>query len=195
MEFTNPLKKLSETAGNLSSAVTKLTEKPPIPDIDIDGIIGKLVLSEHGGTTFWGTLPKEFNLKLPENLIIGKVQIFLHENGIRIEQKKGYPILIVKTKIEEVSIQRQSQRRRVGVAGDLVESAVDGAIGGGLLGAGLAVAKSSIKGEAGTVETIVINYIRITFVDDNNTKWCILIETEPVNAEQFMQRYQEISQQ
>jgi hypothetical protein len=192
IDFRSNLKKLSETAG---SAVTKLTEKLSIPEIDIEGTIGKFVMSEHGGTKFDGTLPKEYNERLPENLSIGKVQVLLHETGIRIEQKKGYPILIIKTKIDEVSIQRQSLRRRVGVAGDLAEKAIDGAIGGGVLGAGLAVAKSSLKGEAGTLETVIINYIRIIFSDDNNIKWTILVETEPAFAEQFSQRYQELPQQ
>ncbi|MDR1484860.1 MAG: hypothetical protein LBT09_08570 [Planctomycetaceae bacterium] len=152
-------------------------------------------MSELGGTKFDGILPKEYNEKLPENLTVGKVQVLLHENGIRIEQKKGYPILINKTKIEEVSIQRQSVRRRVGVAGDLAEKAIDGTIGGGVLGAGLAVTKASLKGEAGTLETIIINYIRIIFTDDTDKKNTILIETKPAFAEQFLQRYQENLQQ
>jgi hypothetical protein len=188
--FNSAISATKKVASNASSVVTTLTEKP-ILDMDIEGIIGAFVMSEHGGTRFDGTLPKEYNEKLPENLVIGKVQVSLHENGIRIEQKKGYPILIVKTKIEEVSIQRQSVKRRVGVAGDLAEKAIDGAIGGGVLGAGLAITKASLKGEVGMLETVIINYIRIIFIDDMNKKWTILIETEPVNAEQFLQRYQE----
>lgn len=176
---------------NTATTVSKIFEKPPLPEIDIEGLIGRFVMSEFGGTRFEGQLPKEFNEKLPPMLAIGSVLVSLHERGIRIDQKKGYPLLIQQSAAEEVSLQRQSIKRTTGVASDLATCALDGAIGGGLLGAGLATSKAALTGKIGSVETIVIFYVRTTFTDEEGKKWTLTIQADPAFAEQFIQRTQE----
>ncbi len=182
---------VSSNVIQVASGVSKIFDKPPLPEIDIDGLIGRFVMSEYGGTRFDGDIDKEFNECLPEMLTYGDVRVSLHERGVRIDQKKGYPLLIPQATTEEISLQKQPIKRRVGVAADLATSALDGAIGGGLIGASLAASKAALTGQAGTVETIILFYVRFVFVDEEAKKWELVVQADPACAELFKQRVEE----
>ncbi len=181
----------TKAVGSVVTSVPKFFERPPLPEIDIEGLIGQFVMSEFGGTRFEGQLSEEFNEKLPPMLTYGGIRVSLHENGIRIDQKKGYPLLIQQKATANISLQRHPIKRTKGVVTDLVSHALDGAIGGGLLGAGVAASKAALDGKVGTMETIIIFYVRITFASEEAKKWTLVIQAEPEFAELFIQRVQE----
>ena len=183
-----------KSMNNLKGATRNVAEKLPFlslkPDNSYEAAIGRPVMSRHGGTEIEGRIDTRINPDLPNEMSSGKVDLFVHENGLRIRKQLGATFLLPIESIREVSRQGQAVTKRTGTLLDLAGKTIDGGISGGAVGAGLAAGKGVLTGELGSEISKTSFYVRIIYQDGQRDR-AILVETSEAASDQFVDRVRE----
>jgi hypothetical protein len=192
--MSNVISNFKRTINDIKGATRNVAEKLPLlslkPDNSYEAAIGRPVMSPQGGTEIVGNIDSRINPDLPNEMSSGKVDLFVHEGGLRIRKQLGATFLLPIESIREVSQQGQSVTKRAGALLELAGKAIDGGISGGAVGAGLAAGKSVLTGELGQEVNKVSFYVRIIYQDGQRDR-AILIETSESASNQFVDRVKE----
>ena len=183
---------LERTVNDIKGTVRNIAEKtlPLKPDNTYESVIGKPLMSRWGGTEIEGRIDVRVNPDLPDVMSSGKIDLFIHENGLRIRKQLGSTYLLPMICIREVSQQGQAVTKRDGVLLDLAGKAIDGGIRGGAVGAGLAAGKGILTGDLGDEMTKITFFVRIIYFDGLRDR-ALLIETSESASHQFVERVRE----
>lgn len=188
----NKITRLERTVNDIKGAARNIAEKalPLKPDNSYESVIGRPVLSRLGGTEIEGRIDARNNPDLPDVMTSGKVDLFIHEQGLRIRKQLGSTYLLPIICIREVSQQGQAVTKRGGVLLDLAGKAIEGGIHGGAVGAGLAAGKGVLSGDLGTDLDKTTFYVRIIYFDGQRDR-ALLIEATEAASHQFVDRVRE----
>ena len=145
-----------------------------------DDEIGPFVLHAAGGTQIKGEIDAKLNPVIPGGLRPGWVELFIHQAGIRIEQKKIYPLLFKYSDLKAVKPLKHKELRSLSGSSTL-QAAATGFFIAGPLGALLATMGSQQEWE--------ISKDFVYLEDANGVQ--LLIGTTEKSAKRFADRIKE----